>query len=407
VKKKIPIVLYLSYDGLGSHIGQAQILPYLLKCHEKGIHFHVVTFEKDTQDDLVQNIHRKLNDFGIRWYRLKYTVGNNIFFKLYDFMRFATTVLVITSLNRYVVIHGRSYIASSVALLSNLIFGTALIFDKRDFWVDAVVDSGRLNPSKLSHKLIYQALRFFETRLFLHSSHIVSLTETAKRIVLQKFPTRSSDEISVIPCCVDLSLFSSDNLDSSTVENQKVALGLNTSLVLGYVGSIGSAYKTNDLLNFFKIIKKRIHDAKLLFIVNNGEDEINFLVDLIGIPRSSIVIISSNRKNMPLNISLFDYGIYFITPTFAKQASSPTKLAEILAMNRPVITNKGVGDVDDIFEELQCGYLISEFSDNEYEGAAEWLQMNNLVKKTFNLERYSLAYGANQYFNIYMRFISA
>ena len=41
------IILYLTYDGLADNIGQAQILPYLLGCSNKGFNFHVLSFEKE------------------------------------------------------------------------------------------------------------------------------------------------------------------------------------------------------------------------------------------------------------------------------------------------------------------------------------------------------------------------
>jgi hypothetical protein len=40
-------------------------------------------------------------------------------------------------------------------------------------------------------------------------------------------------------------------------------------------------------------------------------------------------------------------------PSFSKQASSPTKLAEYLAMGLPCECNSGVGDVDRIMAEVE------------------------------------------------------
>ena len=38
-------ILYLSYDGLTSHIGQSQIIPYIEGLAKRGHRFSVVSFE--------------------------------------------------------------------------------------------------------------------------------------------------------------------------------------------------------------------------------------------------------------------------------------------------------------------------------------------------------------------------
>ena len=48
----------------------------------------------------------------------------------------------------------------------------------------------------------------------------------------------------------------------------------------------------------------------------------------------------------------------FIKPAYSKMASSPTKLAEAFALGIPVISNTGVGDVDQITQDLDAGVVI-------------------------------------------------
>jgi glycosyltransferase involved in cell wall biosynthesis len=102
-----------------------------------------------------------------------------------------------------------------------------------------------------------------------------------------------------------------------------------------------------------------------------------------------------------LYISAFDMGFFFIMPSFAKQASSPTKLAEMLAMGRYVITNKGVGDVEAIFNRIQCGYIIPELNQSGYENAADYVSENHAHRGNFDLADYSLPNGAAKYFEVY------
>ena len=42
-------------------------------------------------------------------------------------------------------------------------------------------------------------------------------------------------------------------------------------------------------------------------------------------------------------------------PVFSKKASSPTKMGEFLALELPIVTNGGVGDVSRIMYETAAG----------------------------------------------------
>lgn len=403
-RKKNKKVLYLSYDGLSDHIGQSQILPYLLACKEKDIDIGILTFEKSENQAKVQQIKDVLDLKGVNWHQISFSEGGN-FSKAYDFLKFIFVAFRLSILENYTVIHSRSYFASSIGLLIKKLLGKKLIFDKRDFWIDAKVETGRLDLSKFSHRFIHAFLRYFEKRLFLDSDHIVSLTENAKQIVLQKYPSRKNDDITVIPCCVDVSLFDPASIPQSETLELRKKLGLEGSFVLGYVGSIDIAYRVGDLFECFSIIKEVIGKAKLLLLVNNDKEEVFRMADEKKIAREDVVVTSVVRSSMPAYISAIDCGFYFIMPSYAKQATSPTKLSEILAMGKQVVTNQGVGDAEYIFKELECGYLIPSFTNKEYKKAAFWLLQNPVSEKKYNLQKYSLEYGALQYFAVYQKLL--
>ena len=55
--------------------------------------------------------------------------------------------------------------------------------------------------------------------------------------------------------------------------------------------------------------------------------------------------------------------ISFISSTYARQASSPTKIAESFACGIPIISNKGVGDVEDQVDIIKGGAIIPNTTD--------------------------------------------
>ncbi|TCJ14193.1 glycosyltransferase [Flaviaesturariibacter flavus] len=399
-------VLYLSYDGLSDHIGQSQVLPYIISCAKRGVKFHLLTFEKAANAAKIEKIQQLLDEHGILWHRMEFTVGRGIRYKVYDFRAFVTKAFALTKKYRYAVIHSRSYIASCVGYLVSRRYKVKQIFDKRDFWIDAVVETGRLKTSGFPHGPVYRGLRWFERNLFEKSAHIISLTHRAKEIVLQKYPNRKPEDITVIPCCVDTGLFDPSHIPAADTEALRARLGLKDATVFGYVGSIGVAYMVPELLECFKAIKRKVPDARLLFLVNNDPEEVKRVAEEAGLSREDIVVTSAPRAEMPLYISALHYGLFFITPTFAKQATSPTKSYEMLAMGKSIITNAGVGDAGKIFEELACGYLLPATNAAEYEKAAAWVAQRQPVGCSYDLDNYSLQFGADNYFRVYQKLLS-
>ncbi len=398
-------VMYLSYDGLTDPIGQSQVLPYLRACRAKGILLHLVTFEKVSHMPKIMQTQVMLDAEGIIWHRLQFTEGRGIHLKMLDFGRFVVRAFQVSVRNKCAVIHGRSYFASMVGLLIKRMTGKKLIFDKRDFWVDSAIETGRLNLKNRAHRVTYALLRRFEKSLFKRADHVISLTYAAREIVEQKYPQQTDDTVTVIPCCADLQHYN----PAVIVPEEKTALrekyGLTGATVLGYVGSIGRTYKLPEYFECFKVIAAHIPNAKLLFMVNNDPEEVFRVADAQGVSRDRVVVTRSPREKMPLHISIIDYGFFFITPTFAKQACSPTKQYEMLAMGKPVITNTGVGDAERVFGELNCGFLLNDFNAENYRAAAEWLVQHPPKDMHYDLSHYSLTYGADKYYNVYRRFL--
>ena len=121
-----------------------------------------------------------------------------------------------------------------------------------------------------------------------------------------------------------------------------------------------------------------------------------------------LTIVSSSRIDMPYFITLSDASLFFIKPSFSKSASSPTKMGELLSMEAPIITNAGVGDVDSIINDTNCGISISYFNKENYQKAVlDLLENRNLYKNntvTTAKKYFSLKEGIEKYLIVYHSF---
>ncbi len=212
--------------------------------------------------------------------------------------------------------------------------------------------------------------------------------------------------IEVIPCCADLQHFNPSSIKNDLKQNLQEKLDLkDDELVITYLGSIGTWYMLDEMLDFFKVLLKSRPNAKFLFVTTDEPRQIIDEATKKGIDPSRLVISPAKREEVPTYLSLADVAIFFIKPVFSKSGSSPTKHGEMLGMGLPVIANSGVGDVDRIIESTNSGLLVKEFSVEAYQkvidGLDELLQTPVSVLQHAAQEYYSLELGVDRYNGVY------
>lgn len=344
-----PSVLYLTPDGLTDPLGQSQILPYLtgLACH---FAITVVSFEKKDRYELHRAvIQMTCRDSGIQWVPLRYHSRPPVLSTMMDMQRLKSCVAVLQKRHQFKIVHARSYLVSLIAVWMKRKFGVRFLFDMRGFWADERVEGGIWNASNPLYKAAYSYFKKKEKIFLQQADHIVSLTHNARNEILSWKIAQS--EITVIPTCVDLSLFNPAVIDPEAQCQLRTALKIDPSdFVVIYVGSTGTWYRIDDTYELFCEIRRQRNHARLLFVT---KDEVPSKIRADHDAR----ICRADRSEVPLYISLARVSICLITPSFSKKASAATKMAESWAMNVPVITNRGWGDVDVLSDRFPLFYF--------------------------------------------------
>lgn len=386
-----PPVLYLSYDGLTDPLGQSQILPYLTRL-SNDYAIAIVSFEKSVrfkdQRETVENI---CAEYVIHWIPLKYHKWPPILSTLYDVWRLYRKTKALHKHHNFRIVHCRSYITSLVGLSLKRRHGIKFIFDMRGFWADERVDGGLWNLKNPLYKIIYRYFKRMEMRFLKASDHIVTLTENAKNEILS---WNVSTPVTVIPCCVDTELFDPAKYTKSEKEELRKQLGLAESdYVVLYLGSLGTWYMVNEMLQVFSLIKEKNLNAKFLIITPDSYDFGDYP------HRESVIIKGVPRREVPLYISIADVGIFFITPAYSKKASSPTKMGELLAMDIPLICNEGWGDIAYYAKHLNGIWITKPDSDGMFSAAIP--PIDHTGNRLWALQNLSLEKGFVQYKHVY------
>lgn len=406
-------VLYLSYDGMTDPLGQSQVLAYLERLSNLNYRFTLISFEKTERfENGKKSVEERCQKSNIKWLPQRYTKKPPILSTIYDIFTLEQKVLDVLKKDSFEIIHCRSYITAIVGLQFKRNYGVKFVFDMRGFYADERVDGNIWRLSNPIYKAVYLFFKRKERQFLGEADYVISLTDAGKKIIHSwKNISNQPIPVQVIPCCANLEMFSNAGIDEKQKIELKKSLQISeSSFVLSYLGSIGTWYMLEEMLDCFKVLKEENPQSIFLFITNESSEYIVAKAKAKGIAVSDLRIVSSPHNLVPLHLSISDAGIFFIKPVFSKQASSPTKQAELMGMNLLHICNSGVGDVDAIVAQTNCGVVVEKFSTEDYRSAVKKLlvkttqQHETIREQAFEI--YSLQKGVERYAEVYEKLLA-
>ena len=369
---------------------QSQVLPYLRELVGNGFSFQLITFERKgvQRKGLNKNI-----ESDIEWTPVSQARG---------FAGVVVALLKAWTLARQSIkqdqvelVHARSYLPAMIAALS--CYGRALpwLFDMRGFWVDEKVLKGSLRFNSVKFRFLKKIERF----LLRDCTAIVSLTNKA----LPRLKEISELDVlpvhAVIPTCVDVHHFTQE------VTKSKV----NDELVFGYIGSLGPGYSSDDLSLFLEYVLEALPHSRALILSRSDITILQPVLDRLARFGGRVQCTDATYDEMPQKISTMDVGLSFITPDHSKDASAPTKIAEYLACGVYVVSNRDIGDVDELLGQGDVGVSVespvkmnSSFI-NQLTAKVDSVTRDRC--RAFAEQHFSVEHGAAKYAEIYKRII--
>lgn len=340
-------VLFVSYDGLLEPLGESQVFGYLrLLAREHRV--FLLTFEKPLDWEnrgQMQRMAERCLAAGIHWQPLKYHKRPSLFATAWDVVSGIWLGAKLGRSEQVAIVHARSYVAAVIALGIKKLLATPYLFDTRGFWVEERVDGGLWKKGSTLFRLAVNV----EKTLFASADFVTCLTEPAREIIASNFPCVPKDRITVIPTCVDLDSF-------------EVCAGGNPRyFTLGYVGSVGTWYRFDQVLEVVRLLFDQ-HEHSRFLIANRGQHElIHRMLDERDIDRSRVRLLDLKSPEVPAAICEMSAGIVFCKQVRSKLASVPTRLAEFLACGRPVMCNDGLGGMETLLTQRRVGIGVRSF----------------------------------------------
>ena len=341
--------LYISYFGLREPLVQTQVLPYLRELAKSGVSIFLLTFEPQRWDEA--EAREQLRADGIEWFASKYHKRPTVPATFFDILAGALRAIRIVRRHEIDIIHARSHVPALMGAIAKRFTRAKLLFDIRGLMADEYVESGNWRANGWLYRLAKRVERF----LLQTSDAFVVLTEKAR---VELFASEAKP-VEVIPCCVDPARFPSRDRE-----------GIRPRLVLVYAGSLGNTYLPREMAEFFAIAKE---DARifLLILTQSRPEIIREHLTARGFTQFDYQICFVSAADLPLHLAASDIAISFVKPGYSRIAMSPTKFAEYLAAGLPVISTRGIGDLDAQIADARVGVLLDGFDRESYRRAFE------------------------------------
>ena len=325
-------------------LGYTQVLKFLLPISSE-FEITLISLEKKvdlSKTDLKQSVYDLCKSNNIRWLWFKYDNWPKPTSHLVNVIKLFFVVFFLLCKKEISLIHIRGYFPGIIIPILKRMFNFKLIFDMRGLWADEKHD--RLGWSKKSYK--YRFFKQLESYLLTKSAKILTLTHGLKNLLIEseRIP---KNKIEVIRTCADPREF-------FPIKGNK-----KDSLIIGYLGSMHTAYSFEEIVKFFKNFLV-FHDNSILKILSKLDgEELFVLLKKYSIPRSKVVVKYAIREELNREINSFDLLIFCLKENYSVIASMPTKVGEALSCGKPVICNTFNRDISELIENNNIGFLYN------------------------------------------------
>ena len=365
---------YITIDSLSEGVGSSQITPLISRLSKAGLKINLISYEKSKQNSELTDYYKLI---GVVWNAR--TFGSNGFVGGID--RFNNLRQEIPKTN---LIHARSDIPAVAGIASRR---APVLWDVRSLWADQKV----MIQKNLLNKTLYRSYRELES-IASHRSLGMSTLTSAVLPILEERNKRLPLLHTVVPTAVDLDRFQL----SPKVPSKIRAL---------FSGTYNDYYDLHLSALFMDELRSQIEIETHWARPNeSSKEQIN-----VGEGR----VLPASQAEMARLIPNYSFGVSICKMNAGPSltAAMPTKIGEFLACGRPIVVNKGLGDMDNFIKEFDAGVILDGSPNNLKQSAIELIQLvldpETPIRCRALAEKYfSMDVGTNKYLDLYSKMLS-
>lgn len=359
----LPPLTYLTVDSVSEGVGLSQVVRYVEQLAARGLDVTLHSFEKSTPAGAVAE---RLAAAGVHWHPHRFRSGTAA--------GAGRAVQGAALVARSELVHARSDLAAASCILARR---PAWVWDVRSFWREQRIALGMLQPGSAYER----TMRSIEAAAARRSTAVVTLSRAATDVLGSRFGPAVAVRSHVITTCVDLERF--------TPKPPPPAPPVRFLLA----GTLNLLYDVPCMMRLVERVRSR-RPAELTVLEPTASpwDE--------TFTAAGLVPHSAPATAMPARIAEHHVGLSVLRSDIgvANCAATPTKIGEFLASGRPVVVNRGLGDLDELLSRFDCGVVLGDGGDAGLDEAADGLERllgdpgtpgrcRALAEEHFNLDR--------------------
>ncbi|PKV48791.1 hypothetical protein ATE84_0803 [Aquimarina sp. MAR_2010_214] len=227
------------------------------------------------------------------------------------------------------------------------------IMEVRDIWPESIKAVGAMDTNP-----VIRFFEFLEKRMYKSASKIVVVTDSFRKILIERHNVPSS-KIGVVKNGANTSLFKPVEKHAGLLKE----LNLEDKIVIGYIGTHGMAHA----LDFILKCAKKIQNKKVHFLfLGDGAKKVELLELKNTLKLDNVTMLPSVNKQEVVNyISILDIALVNLKKSDTFKHVIPSKIFELCAMNKPILL--GVeGETKILIEEYKVGVTFEPENEKDF-----------------------------------------
>jgi glycosyltransferase involved in cell wall biosynthesis len=391
-------ILFVTWDGPGPNYHESLFLPILARARRSGDEVHLLQYGWDAEERTasVRAAARRLGmPYTARrvWRRPKAPATAAMI------ARGAGEIVRYARRHNVEVLMPRSLIPAGMALLATrALRGVKVLFDADGLMADERADFGGWSRDGAP----YRILRAVERAAVRRADATITRTRRAKELLVERAGPEVDRRIRVVCNGKDAEVFHPGTAARRSEIRAELGLSEEAPLLV-YAGSLGPQYHPDRIAALAAAVRARDARAHLL-LLTGSTDRAREVCRAHMLEPGAYTARRVAPQEVAQYLAAADAGIAFRTPSLSQLAVAPVKVGEYLLCGVPVLSTRGIGDLEDQLDSA-TGRFLNALDDASLEAAAAWLTETVRPSRAAHrdrcrrrgLEEFSLERSAQQY----------
>lgn len=268
-----------------------------------------------------------------------------------------------------VIIFARAPLAAFVSILAaRKVPDAYVVFDADGLPFDERVEYDGADPLGF----LYRLMRDIEAYSVRRANAVLVRAEAAVDILISRAgPGVTRSKFRKVVNGRDEKIFAPSEASERAAVRNRLRITLDVPL-LCYVGSsFDGKYQGLAILSFFREVRVRLPDARLLLILERPETANRGLLMHPEL-NDFITVTSATGDEVPALIAASDLGLSLIESGYSTNVVSATKVGEYLLCGLPVVVNRGCGEIAEKLRGQPFADYLFDVEEGSLAKAAEW-----------------------------------